>query len=104
MLGDDGGLVAEDALRHARVGAALVLDVDEDLAVAEREGRSRSKGEDGKGAKPVGKFVRFTDSALLTTLVNKLPDLGLYMAMMPVPMTVPTTSAVVSVKVRPRIN
>lgn len=44
-----------------------------------------AKAEDGKGAKPVGKFVRFTDSALLTELVNKLPDLGLYMAMMPVP-------------------
>jgi len=44
-----------------------------------------AKTEDGKGAKVVGKFVRFTDSALLTTLVSKLPDLGLYMAMMPVP-------------------
>ena len=44
-----------------------------------------AKGEDGKGAKVVGRFVRFTDSDQLTALTSKLPDLGLIMGTMPVP-------------------
>src|SRR5262249_43140715 len=34
-----------------------------------------SRMADGKGAKPINKFVRFTDSELLGTTANKYPDI-----------------------------
>jgi len=51
----------------------------------ERNSSRYGTGEDGKGAKVVGRFVRFTDSDQLTALTSKLPDLGLIMGTMPVP-------------------
>lgn len=44
-----------------------------------------SKNADGKGAKPVGKFVKLADSELLTALAGKLPDIGILLAVMSAP-------------------
>jgi hypothetical protein len=44
-----------------------------------------AKAEDGKGAKPVGKFVRFTDGDLLNEAAKKHGSLGLLCATFPMP-------------------
>ena len=44
-----------------------------------------AKAEDGKGAKPVGKFVRFTDGDLLNEAAKKYGNLGLLCATFPMP-------------------
>jgi len=46
-----------------------------------------SKIADGKGAKPIAKFLRFTDSELLGKTASKYPDIGLILACMPMPET-----------------
>ena len=72
-------------------GSRIWLRESSGCAIAELHGMSlvpevfSARSEDGKGTKAIGKFVRFNDSNLLTELTNKLPDLGLYMATMPVP-------------------
>lgn len=44
-----------------------------------------AKAEDGKGAKPVGKFLRFTDGDLLNEAAKKHGNLGLLCATYPMP-------------------
>ncbi|MEQ1633755.1 MAG: hypothetical protein ABL997_15350, partial [Planctomycetota bacterium] len=80
-----------DGLKVRIDGSRIFLRESSGCAIAELHGMSvvpevfSARSEDGKGSKAIGKFVRFTDSELLTNLTNKLPDLGLYMATMPVP-------------------